>query len=61
MDQSLVSQGSMPDSRGSVGLGLQGDVSKNLTMFASGDYNFELGGDGNFDSWSGRIGMKVKW
>ena len=46
---------------GSVGLGLQGEVSKNVTMFASGDYNFGLGGDGDFDSWSGRIGMKVKW
>ena len=46
---------------GSVGLGLQGEVKKNVTMFASGDYNFGLGGDGDFDSWSGRIGMKVKW
>ena len=46
---------------GSVGLGLQGEVKKNVTMFASGDYNFGLGGDGDGDGWSGRIGMKVKW
>lgn len=46
---------------GSIGLGLQGEIKKNVTMFASGDYNFGLGGDGDFDSWSGRIGMKVKW
>lgn len=45
---------------GSVGLGLQSEVGENVAMFATGDYNFRLS-SGDFDSWSGRIGIKVKW
>ncbi|MGO4837391.1 autotransporter domain-containing protein, partial [Rhizobiaceae sp. 2RAB30] len=45
---------------GSFGLGMSGEVAKDLRLFASGDYN--IGFDGG-DSWSvtGRVGFKVVW
>ncbi len=45
---------------GHVGIGLSGEVAQNVTVFASGDYNFGVG-SGDFDSWGGRVGLKVKW
>ncbi|MDL2407898.1 autotransporter outer membrane beta-barrel domain-containing protein [Rhizobium calliandrae] len=45
---------------GHVGLGLSGEVAQNVSVFASGDYNFGIG-HGDSDSWGGRIGLKVKW
>jgi len=45
---------------GHVGLGLSGEVARNVTVFASGDYNFGVG-KGDFESWGGRVGLKVKW
>ena len=44
----------------SVGLGLSAEVAENVSVFGSGDYNVGLS-SGDFSSWSGRVGLKVKW
>lgn len=43
-----------------VGPGISAEVAENVSLFASCDYNFGLS-EGDFDSWSGREGFKVKW
>jgi outer membrane autotransporter protein len=45
---------------GSFGIGLSGQITQNVRLFASGDYN--VGFDsGDFSSWGGRVGLKVVW
>ncbi|MDR1076455.1 MAG: autotransporter domain-containing protein [Xanthomonadaceae bacterium] len=44
---------------GQIGLGLSGQVTRNLNLFGGIDYNFGLGQSG--DSVGGRVGIKVFW
>lgn len=43
-----------------VGFGLSAEIAQNVSLFGSGDYNFGFDA-GDFSSWSGRAGLKVKW
>jgi outer membrane autotransporter protein len=48
------------DTWGSFGLGLSGEVAEDVRLFASGGYNIGFG-EGDSQSWSGRVGIKVVW
>ncbi|UIP23749.1 autotransporter outer membrane beta-barrel domain-containing protein [Achromobacter deleyi] len=43
-----------------VGVGVSGQIAKNLTAFASGDYNFAID-QGRGTSVSGRVGIRMTW
>lgn len=43
------------------GLGVSGQVTKSVSVFASGDYNLALGSNADGYSLSGRLGLKVVW
>ncbi len=47
---------------GQVGLGISGQLTQNVSLFANGDYSHTLGHNGaKGDSLAGRLGLKVKW
>jgi outer membrane autotransporter protein len=43
-----------------IGIGASGQVTDNVALFATGDYDFSVDG-GESEGWSGRLGMKVVW
>lgn len=48
--------------RGQVGFGFSGQLTEQVSLFASGDYSRNLGHNGiKYDSISGRVGFKMKW
>lgn len=43
-----------------IGTGVSGQISDNISLFATGSYNHSLDNGGR-EAWNGRLGMTVKW
>ncbi|WP_310598805.1 autotransporter outer membrane beta-barrel domain-containing protein [Desulfobulbus sp.] len=49
------------DQWGEIGLGISGQVSDKLSLFATGGYTHSLGGDGSREGWDARVGIVYRW